>query len=248
MKKAYTSISLTLVVVIMTAVSNVALAVVATSTNYRIDRDSINFVGDLSTSTSYSLEDTGGEVGTGIGTSTNFLLNAGYQQNDGYITISTPADVTLLPSIDGAVGGQADGNTTWTVTTDNATGYALYLHASVAPAMQSGSASFANYSSGTSFAWSVGSSVSEFGFTPEGTAVASAYLDNGSSCGVGSSDTTDACWDSITTSNKMIATGAISNHPNGTGTVVKFRAQAGSSANQAAGTYVAVITATALAI
>jgi hypothetical protein len=228
-------ISFLLIVLVMTTVSDIAFAVVATSTNYRIDRDSINFVGDLSTSTSYSLEDTGGEVGTGIGTSTNFLLNAGYQQNDGYITISTPADVTLLPNIDGAVGGQADGNTTWTVTTDNAT-------------MQSGGASFANYSSGTSFGWSVGSSASEFGFTPEGTAVTSAYLDNGTSCGVGSSDASDACWDSITTSDKMIATQAISNHPNGTGTVVKFRAQAGSSANQAAGTYVAVITATALAI
>lgn len=234
------------------AITNVAYAVVATSTNYRIDRDSINFVGELSTSTNYGLEDTGGEVGTGIGTSTNYTLNAGYQQNDGYIAISSPADVTLTPNIDGRVGGSATGSTIWTVWTDNSTGYSLSLHASTDPAMQSGSASFANYTkagAAPDYTWSVGSTESEFGFSPEGAAVVSAYLDNGAdTCSTGSTNTSDACWDSITTTNKTIASEATSNHPTGTNTTVKFRAEAGSSANQAAGTYVATITATALAI
>mgnify|MGYP001604268538 FL=1 len=41
-----------------------ALAYVASSTNYRLQADSLNFAGNLSTSSSYNLQDTGGELGT----------------------------------------------------------------------------------------------------------------------------------------------------------------------------------------
>ncbi|HEY4514720.1 MAG TPA: hypothetical protein VJJ22_01010 [Candidatus Paceibacterota bacterium] len=231
--------------------SRLALALVATSTNYSLTRDSINFVGERSTSANFSLEDTGGEVATGLGTSTNYLLNAGYQQNDGYIAISAPADVTLLPNIDGAVGGTAIGSAIWTVTTDNSTGYSLSIHAGANPALQSSGSSFANYTpAGASpdYTWSISASASEFGFSPEGTAITSVYMDNGSACSIGASDTSSACWDSITTNNKTIASEDTDNHPNGTGTTVRFQAQAGSTANQAAGTYSALITATAIAI
>ncbi|MBU2565960.1 hypothetical protein KKG46_00170 [Patescibacteria group bacterium] len=54
-----------------------------TSTNYRIDWDSINSGGtDFSTSTNFQMHDTLGEQGTGYGTSTNYLLHAGYRQYD----------------------------------------------------------------------------------------------------------------------------------------------------------------------
>ena len=57
-----------------------ASAYIASSTNYRLERDSINFSGTRSTSSNYLAEDTLGEVGTGRGTSTNYRVEAGYQQ------------------------------------------------------------------------------------------------------------------------------------------------------------------------
>jgi len=226
-------------------------AYVASSTNYIIERDSINFAGTRSTSSNFLLEDTGGEVGTGRGTSTNYILNAGYQQSDGYISISAPSDVNLSPAINTLEGGTASGSTSWTVSTDNPTGYVLYVKASASPALQSGANSFSNYTPASSvpdYSWSVGSSVSEFGFTPEGIDIFSTYKDNGVSCGVGFSDTTSACWDSVTTSNKLIAKGSVSNHPSGTATTLRLQAQAGSSASQSAGSYSAGIIVTAIAI
>ncbi|MFA5020813.1 MAG: carboxypeptidase regulatory-like domain-containing protein [Patescibacteria group bacterium] len=56
------------------------LAYVMSSTNYQIERDSINFAGGLSDSASYSGESTVGEAGTGIITSASFGLYGGYQQ------------------------------------------------------------------------------------------------------------------------------------------------------------------------
>jgi hypothetical protein len=54
-----------------------------TSTNFTIGWDSINSGGDdVSSSTNYRIRDTVGEQGTGVGTSTNFTLSAGYRTAD----------------------------------------------------------------------------------------------------------------------------------------------------------------------
>jgi hypothetical protein len=45
------------------------------STNYSIQADSVNFGGDHSTSASYVMEDTGGEVATGFSSSTNYVIS-----------------------------------------------------------------------------------------------------------------------------------------------------------------------------
>ena len=161
----------------------------ASSTNYQLERDSINFGGKLSTSTNYSEEDTLGEVGTGRLTSTSYILQAGYQQPNSYISITSPADVTLSPSIDGAVGGQADGSAGWNVTTDDSGGYTMTAQASTLPAMTSGANDFDDYSGSPDFAWGVGAAVSEFGFSPEGTDIDSTFKDNGSVCSAGASET-----------------------------------------------------------
>jgi len=57
-----------------------AYAYVAAGTNYRLQFDSLNFSGGLSTSTNYTQESTAGEVGTGGLTGTAYNLKAGYQQ------------------------------------------------------------------------------------------------------------------------------------------------------------------------
>lgn len=225
----------------------VTYALVASSTNYGLERDSINFAGVLSTSSSFGLEDTAGEVGTGYGTSTNYTLHAGYQQSLNFIAISAPADVALTPALTTLQGGTANGSVSWTVTTDSPGGYNLYVSAATAPALKSGANSFADYTGGVSFTWSVAATAAQFGFTPEGNDLYSTYKDDGGTCGVGSLDTTNACWDAFTASNKHIAQGLF-NSPTGATTTLRLRAEAGSSARQPAGTYSGTLTATALAL
>lgn len=67
-----------------------------TSGNYVLEADSMNFGGARSTSASYGLEDTGGEVGTGFSNSTNNNLRAGFQQA-ATISVSTSTPPASTP-------------------------------------------------------------------------------------------------------------------------------------------------------
>lgn len=225
---------------------------VASSTNYQLEFDSVNFGGKYSTSSNYSIEDTAGEVATGRGTSTSYLLDAGYQQNDGtYISITSPADVTLLPAIDGLAGGSATGTAAWTVTTNNTAGYSLSIKAASSSAMTAGSYSFDDYAPAAAdpdYTFTIAASVSEFGYTPEGSDIVSRFMDDGASCNTGALDTVAACWDGLSTSDTAIASASSSNHPTGEATTVRFQAEVGSSADQEAGIYEAVVIVTAVAL
>ncbi|MEK7478254.1 MAG: hypothetical protein AAB645_02720, partial [Patescibacteria group bacterium] len=99
---------------------------------------------------------------------------AGYQALffDAYLSITDAAAVTLLPAING-VGATtpAEGSTSWTVTTNNPAGYALYVKAAASPALISGANSFANYVPSYSYPdldWSIPVSSASFGFSPTG--------------------------------------------------------------------------------
>ena len=83
------------------------------SSNYKIESDSVNFGGGLSESASYRLESTAGEVATGDSSSASFRLHAGYQQmHETYIAFDDPADdVTMSPSLGGITGGTSNGAT-----------------------------------------------------------------------------------------------------------------------------------------
>jgi hypothetical protein len=231
-----------------------AAAYVASSTNYRIELDSLNVGGLLATSTNYRIEDTVGESATGIGTSTSYNLYAGYQQFDATpttITISAPADVTLTPAISEGEGGTANGSAAWTVITNNSAGYNLTIKADSSPALASSGDSFADYSpagAAPGFTFSVGDSESAFAYSPEGTDLVDNFKDNGSACNTGSSDATNACWEGLSTSDTAIAQAVSANSPGGTETTVKFRAVAGASKSQSAGSYQATITVTATAL
>lgn len=242
------AVVLTIIVCSLGTLSN---AEVMNSSNFSIERDSINFGGGYSSSTNYQQESTFGEVGTGNGSSTNFSLEAGYQQmGESYISLSVIGDVILLPSI-GLTGGTATGSTYFIVTTDNRLGYSATLEASAAPAMQSAFGSIANYVPGTSdpdFSFTTNSSQAHFGFSPEGSDIASRYRDNGALCGVGSFDTLDVCWDTVSTTPVEIVRRVTRNHPQGATTTLKFRVDVGSGAAVTAGTYVATSTVTAITL
>lgn len=221
------------------------------SGSFRIQSDSINFGGGLSSSTNFVVSDTLGEIGTGLSTSTSYNLSAGFQAMQSvYISISDSADVTL-PNIGGISGGNSTGQSTWTVITDNLAGYSLLISATTTPAMKSATTNISDYvPAGVSpdYTFSVGSASSTFGFSPEGINISSRFKDNGSACDIGSSDAVDKCWDGLSTTPAVIAGSTSSNHPNGATTTVKYQVGIGGSKIQEAGSYNASVTVTAIAL
>ncbi len=229
----------------------IANADMMTSSHYKIESDSVNFGGARSSSGTYRIEDTLGEIATGISTSTNYTMSAGYQQMHEVVIAVVPATgVTMSPAIGGVTGGTATGATSFTVTTDDLAGYTVTIAASSSPALQSPLDSFADYVPGGAnpdFTFTNAASASSFAFSPKGTDIASRYLDNTSACGTGSSQTAGACWDGLSTTPRTIVSRATSNQPSGTVTTVNFKAASGSSHLQIDGTYVATTTITILA-
>lgn len=227
-------------------------AYVASSTNYRIGVDSINIGGILSTSTNYKIEDTAGEIATGLSTSTSYKIKAGYQQmQETAISITSPDNVAMSPDLGGVTGGASSGSAVWTVTTDSPAGYFLTVKASTTPALKSGSNSFADYTlagANPDYTWSVVSSDSEFGFSPEGNDIVQKYKDNGSLCNAGLNDTADKCWSFFSTTAETISSASSGNHPNGTAITIKMQAESGSSHLQPEGAYTATVTVTATAL
>ena len=234
------------------SVGNFAVAQVRQSTNYRIQSDSINIGGVYSSSTSYQLEDTTGEIATGESASASFSLKAGYQQmQESYLALTASADVVLSPSIGGLTGGTSNGSTSVTATTDNAAGYQLTISAENNPAMQKGVDSIEDYAPAgdPDFIFATSSTNAYFGYSPEGSDIVSRFKDNGSdTCNTGSSDTALACWDGLSTSDVVISQSASSNHPSGTETSVRFRVDVGGSVGLVPGDYIATTTLTLIAL
>lgn len=231
----------------------VSTAQVMQSASYRIQSDSINFGGGLSTSTNYRLESTAGEVGTGDLTGTNYNLRAGYQQMvSNFISITTPAPVLMSPSIPGITGGTANGSTTVTVTTDSSAGYQMTIRASQSPAMQKGADSIADYVPGGSapdYTFTTTANSSHLGYSPSGADVIARFKDDGvSACSTGSNETSLACWDGLDTVSEAIVRRTSANTPSGSTTTVHFRVGVGGSVVQTAGTYTATTTLTAVSL
>lgn len=229
---------------------NLLSSIGMTSGMFSIGFDSVNSGGqDNAESSSYILADTVGELATGESVSSSFGILAGYRQlNNSYISITTAADLAL-PSLGGISSDQSTGDVSWTVTTDNSAGYELSVEAQTEPALASSDDSFEDYvpSGGTpDFSFTVSAGSSAFGFSPEGNDVTSAYRDNGVTCGVGSGDTANACWDGFATTTKTVSQSTASNQPTGTQTTLSIQAANGANHVQAAGNYSSVITVTAV--
>ncbi len=224
---------------------------VMSSSNYRLDADSVNTGGNYSQSSSYTSEDTLGEIATGNGSSASYQISAGYQSMaQSSISISSVSDVTLA-SISGLGGGESSATSTWTVTTDNSAGYAFYIKATTSPALHNGLSSFADYTpagSDPDFAFDISNTDSEFGYSPEGNHIVDRFKDNGAVCNSGSSNTTNTCWEGFTTSNVTIASSNAPNKPSGTETSVVYKAKVGTSKIQDSGAYAASIVVTAITL
>lgn len=169
------------------------------------------------------------------------------------ITISSPADVTMSPTIAGMTGGTGNGSATWTVITNDASGFNLKLKASASPALVFGAYSFADYTEASAgvpdFTWAVATADSEFGYTVQAATTAdlvAAFKDNGTACNIGTADAVDKCWDGFSTVDTTVINRSSITSSAGEAEVVKFKAQSGASHFQAEGTYTATITATAL--
>ena len=221
------------------------------SSTYKINTDSINFGGLDSTSTSYNLNDTLGEIATGDSNSTNYYMHAGYwQMQENYIAISSPSDL-VMSSMSGLSGGSSEGVMSWTVTTDNTAGYSMSIASSTTPALKSALDSLADYTpagADPDYDFNNPSTDSSFGFSPEGTEAASRFLDNGSACNIGTSETSGKCWDGLSTTPKVVAGSTSSNQPSGSTVSVRFRAESGSDHIQTSGEYNVTITATVITL
>jgi hypothetical protein len=204
------------------------------SDNYNIWPDDINSGGtDYQLSDNYKVSDTIGGMSTGSTSSSNYGLKAGYRQMDEtYLAVSSPSNVNMSPDIPGITGGISTGDAIWTVTTDSPAGYSMNIRASTSPAMQGQNHGdkFADYTEQISgvpdYNWSIADSTAEFGYSIEGNDVVQLFQDNGlDSCNVGSNNTIDKCWYCFSITNQIIASSSSGNHPSGTGTTVKMKAQ-----------------------
>lgn len=250
MKKIIYFLVLTLFVSVFVSSS---FAYVASSTNFRIESDVVSFGGGHSTSTNFGMYDSLSDrlLGFISSSGTDFGIKTGYlPMVSPSISITYPASVTLLPAIKSTTGGQGNGSASVVVITDNPGGYSLSIKASTDPALQGSVGSFANYNPATpgvpDFTWSIASADSRFGFTPEGLHIDQKYKDNGTVCNAGSGDSSDKCWDSLVTTNKLIARSTANNQPAGTATTIKLRSEAGANRNQPVGSYSSTIILTAL--
>ncbi len=241
------------IVGVLLGMTTMVSAQVMQSTSYRIQDDSINVGGGFATSASYRLEDTAGEVGTGEGTSTSYTLRAGYQQmhEAPYLALSSAADVTMSPSLGGVTGGESNGSTVLTATTDSYAGYQMTITASTSPAMQSLSDAISDYvpvGAVPDFTFTTDAGEAHLAFSPEGTDIASRYKDDGGACNIGSGDTTLRCWEGLSTTPMVIASRSSANHPSGTATTIRFKVGLSPTAAQPNGIYTATTTVTLISL
>ena len=176
---------------------------------------------------------------------------------DSAITISNGPDVTMAPHI--TVGTNSSiGSSAWTVITNNALGYTLNLLASTAPALVSGSNSFADYpesvsgtpdyGSGSAGAgWAATASTYQFAYSAYGTDTNTTTWGTGLSCGSAGAPAANQKYVSTKTTNKIIATRAVVTPVAGIATNICFVAQQ-NGVFAPAGTYTATITGTAITL
>ena len=224
---------------------------IRSSSNYQIERDTLNVAGGFGTSSGYQLNTSVGETAPGRATSSNYILNAGFQQQDIVtLTLTGGQDVVMDAVIGGVSGGTSRGSTSVNASTDGPAGYQLTIEAENNPAMQSGANTIADYTPAGAAAdtnFTTGVSDAHFAFSPFGDDVVDRWKVSGSTCGSGSASTT-ACWDGLSTTTATIASAAGANAPAGATTTVYFAVGIGGSVIQPPGTYVATTTITLLSL
>jgi len=103
-------------------------AAAMSSSNYKIDADSINVGGNQSSSTNYKMEDTLGEVGTGDAESVSYKTEAGYQamwDYPPYLSFSLDGNYAAFGVID--YHSTSTATTGFTAATNATGGYAVTI-------------------------------------------------------------------------------------------------------------------------
>ena len=179
------------------------------------------------------------------------------------ISISSPSNVTMSASIPGMTGGLATGSATWTVVTNNNTGFILKLASSTNPALAGATQgdSFADYTETVAdtpdYDWTVAESDAEFGYTVEPATAADtvqAFLNAAGPAApcntVGGIETADKCWLDFAAAGLNVINRSSETTVSGEAEVIKFKAELNGPATDADGfliedSYTATITATA---
>jgi hypothetical protein len=224
-----------LVLLLLTLVSaGTVWAAVSSSANYYLDSDSLNSTGASSTSATYGITDSAGETATGNSASAMYQLQAGYQAMvPSPLSLSTPSDVTLSPTISAGSGGRANGQARWHIISNG--GFSFYINSSPGkPGLRGAAGSFTNYS-GITLNWTPSPSVPTFGFNPFGTYAYTNYYSAvplsfndvptgncGFSIGISRESQDGYCWDGFTEGNKLI--GQASSGPINDDLTINFRA------------------------
>lgn len=162
------------------------------------------------------------------------------------ITISNGPDTTMAPNI-GLTSNKSIGSSSWTVTTNALNGYSLAVKATTAPALQSGSNSFADYTettSGTPETWSVATGTKEFGYSVYGTDAPTATWGTGANCGTAGAPSATLKYVGLKTTDKIVATRNSVTPVTGITTNICFGAEQ-NNVFAPAGTYTATVIATA---
>jgi len=216
------------------------------STTYEIDSDVIGSFGNTGTSTTYQLQDSGGEVGTGYLSSSSFDLGAGFLQSDLYSISMNCEDSVAMGTIVGT--GQSaltNNDAECIIITDNPTGYQLTWAASSAT-MQSGTDEIGAYTPGTSDVpegWAVDSYSSEWGSHVGAT---STTVDTDE---WGTADTySGGNWLNVGLSPRIIVERATQTSDTGDNEFIWFGAEIGADKFQPSGTYSVNVTLTATSL
>jgi hypothetical protein len=177
---------------------------------------------------------------------------------DAGVSISNGSNVTMSPDI-GVTQMKSVGSSSWIVSTNNAAGYTLAVHASTQPALHKpagpGNADdFNDYTpavANTPDTWGgVLATSKEFGFSARGTDVL-AKFGTATTCGNTGTGIPDSNSDFLGfngTNDLQIATKNTVTTPSGVTSYICFAAEQGNATYAASGTYTATITATAAVI
>jgi hypothetical protein len=167
---------------------------------------------------------------------------------------STLALSPSIPGITGNAGSPATGTETFTVITNNSTGFIMKIKASsVTPAAlvhtTDNTYYFSDHTTTASYDWTApGAAAASFGYTINPATAADkaqAFKDNGAACGGAyTGNTTDKCWSGLTASDVTVISRATPTSAAGEAEAVKFNAESNAKFLRS-GSYTATITVTA---
>jgi hypothetical protein len=171
----------------------------------------------------------------------------------GEIDISSPVDTTFsasIPGMTGNPGAPVTASLTWTVKTNNATGFNMTLKADHTSTLQLDASNvFTDASLTPSYNWTAATSgQAAFGFSPQSATAADtvqAFRDNNSSACNSASNYTGHCWSGFNGTTAISIINRSSNTASaGEAEVINFKAESNAKFLKSGTTYSATITAT----